>query len=135
MNKSNGTFALASDDERIVMSFLARPADSALNLIHFGLWKALSDEFLWSLDRLGFFELLLVEFLRTHVQTVTPEVLNSEPDSSELDGIELLNLVVILAILIFQASSNKPQSVDGLLLDLVATTGMVQIIALGILFE
>ena len=135
MNKSNGTFALASDDERIVMSFLARPADSALNLIHFGLWKALSDEFLWSLDRLGFFELLLAEFLRTHVQTVTPEVLNSEPDSSELDGIELLNLVVILAILIFQASSNKPQSVDGLLLDLVATTGMVQIIALGILFE
>ena len=135
MNKSNGTFALASDDERIVMSFLARPADSALNLIHFGLWKALSDEFLWSLDRLGFFELLLVEFLRTHVQTVTPEVLNSEPDSSELDGIELLNFVVILAILIFQASSNKPQSVDGLLLDLVATTGMVQIIALGILFE
>lgn len=134
MNKSNGTFALASDDERIVMSFLARPADSALNLIHFGLWKALSDEFLWSLDRLGFFELLLVEFLRTHVQTVTPEVLNSEPDSSELDGIELLNFVVILAILIFQASSNKPQSVDGLLLDLVATTGMVQIIALGILF-
>ena len=135
MNKSNGTFALASNDERIVMSLLARPADSALNLIHFGLWKALSDEFLWSLDRLGFFELLLVEFLRTHVQTVTPEVLNSEPDSSELDGIELLNLVVILAILIFQASSNKPQSVDGLLLDLVATTGMVQIIALGILFE
>jgi hypothetical protein len=61
---------------------------------------------------------------------VAPEILDPKPYSAELDGVKLFNLVVILALLIFQRPCYKPESVNGLLFLFVSSYGVIKEIAL-----
>ena len=62
VNETNGTLALASNDQGVLCVFLGTPANSALNLV-FG---AVLAEVLDSLDLLGLLEFLVVEFALAH---------------------------------------------------------------------
>ena len=57
---------------------------------------------LHALDFECFPKLLLIQLSLGHLLLVAPEVLDSEPDSAQFNGVELLDLVVILALLVFQ---------------------------------
>lgn len=48
----------------------------------------------------------MVQLLLRHLHVVALKIFDSESDSTELDGIELLNLVVILARLILERPRN-----------------------------
>lgn len=97
VNETDGACALASDNQRVALLFVAGPANTALHLISILIGKVCG-----RLDGLGFLKLLLIELLRAHLQMIATEILHSETDTAELDGIEFLDLVVILAGLIFQ---------------------------------
>ena len=64
---------------------------------------------------------------------VAPEVFHAETDTAELNGVELLNLVVVLAVFVLQRPGNQPQSVDGLLLDRGVGNSVVQVVAFSFL--
>ena len=64
------------------------------------------------------FELLIEELLRREVHLFAAEVLNAEAHPTELDGIKLLDLVIELALRVFQRAYHEPQPVDGLLLSI-----------------
>lgn len=63
------------------------------------------------------------------------EVLYSESNSTKLDGIKLLDFVVVFAWLIFQRSGYKPESVDGFLFLSFSARSMIKVIAILIPFE
>lgn len=66
---------------------------------------------------------------------IAPEIFDSEPDSSELDGIKFFNLVVILSSLVLERSSHQPKSVNGLFLHLFGAESVVKEITLFIFLE
>lgn len=72
------------------------PADSALDV-----FDALVDV-IETFDLHGLSKLLVVELILRHLDLVTSEVLHSEPDSSKLDGVELLDFVIVLAGFVFK---------------------------------
>ena len=96
VDETDGAFALASHDQRVLGSLVRAPADSALNVLLLSL-SSISEHILCATDSLGLFQFLLVKLFGTHLQSVTPEVLDSESHPSELDSVEFLNLVVVLA--------------------------------------
>ena len=100
MNETDGSLALTSDNQRIVLILICAPADSALNVILRFI------NVLRSLYFHGLSELLLVKFFFRHLLLVAPEVLDSESHSSEFDGIKLLNFVVILSVFVLKRSCN-----------------------------
>ena len=55
---------------------------------------------------MGFLELLLEQFFGRQVHLLAPEVFNSESDSTKLDCIELLDLVVKLAFWVLKGSDD-----------------------------
>lgn len=57
-----------------------------------------------TLDLHGLLELLLIELILGHLLLVAPEVLNSESDSTQLDGVELLDFVIVLAVFVLKRS-------------------------------
>ena len=67
-----------------------------------------------SLDVLGashlhsLFEILLDELFLGRLERVTPEVLHSEAHTAQLNGVKLLNLVVIFTVSIFERPCNQP---------------------------
>ena len=73
MDKTYGTSALASNDERIVSVFLGTPADSALDLVLVGIIEILN-----AFHLLGFFEFLVIELALTHRNLITLEVFYSK---------------------------------------------------------
>ena len=107
MNQAYRSFAGTGQDERVVMLVLVTPADSALDLVRTAVFDVLS-----SSDLHGLSELLLVEFLLRHLKRVAPEVLDSEPDSSDLDSVKLLNVVVVLPLFILERPGDEPKAVD-----------------------
>jgi len=97
MDKTDGSSALASDNQGVGLVVLVAPADTALDLVLRGVIDVLG-----TLDLHGFTKLLLVELLLRHMNIVTSEVLHSESNTTKLDGIEFFDFIVILAILVFQ---------------------------------
>jgi len=55
---------------------------------------------------MGLLKLLLEQFLRRQIHLLASEVFNSEPDSTKLNRIELLDLVVKLAFWVLKGSDN-----------------------------
>jgi hypothetical protein len=133
VDEADRAFALAGDDKRVFGRLLGGPADAALNLVDLGLARL--DAVLGRADLLGLSKFLLVELIRTHLERVAAEVLHAEADPAELDGVKLLNFVVVLAILVLEGASDKPETVHRLLLDLLTGDGMVQVITLVVLLK
>jgi len=106
VNYANRTFAFTGENQWIMVIIFGAPADSALHVI-----LVLINVF-GAFDLHGFSKLLVVELILRHLDLIAPEVLNSESDSSKLDGVKLLYFVVVLASFVFERSSNKPKSVD-----------------------
>jgi hypothetical protein len=102
VDKSYRSLALASQDKRVIyFVLLITPTDSALNV----LWGFIVNV-LQSLHPHSLFQFLLVKFILRHLLLITSEVLHSEPDSSQFNGIKFLNLVVVFAVFIFEGSGN-----------------------------
>lgn len=102
MDKSYCSFALASDNKGIALIFIWAPANSALNIV----FAALGTQIRSCCHLLSFFQLLIVKFSLGHLYFLAFEVFYSESDSAEFNGIELLNLVIVLSGLIFEWPRN-----------------------------
>lgn len=102
MDQAYGTSAFACNDQRIVLVLFWAPADSALNLV----FSASFTKVLDSLDLLSFFKFLVVELSFTHHDLVTLEVLDSESNSTQFNGVKFLNFVVVFSSFIFERTSN-----------------------------
>ena len=59
-------------------------------------------DILSSLDFHGLAEFLLVELLFRHVNVVASEVLDSESNTTKLDGIKFFDFVVVFATFVLQ---------------------------------
>ena len=101
VDKTHSTLAFACNDKGVGLVILVSPADSALDGVHFTL-----DDVFGSFDLHGLSEFLVVQLFLRHLHVVAPEILDSESDSPELDGIKLLDLVVILASLVLERPRN-----------------------------
>ena len=125
MDKSDGSFALTGEDQRVVDIVLVSPTDSALDILLMDVINVSSSFYFH-----GFSKFLLVELILGHLDGVALEVLHSEPDSAQLNGIELLYFVVIFTTLVFQRSGNKPESVHRFFLLSLSAKGVIQIVTL-----
>ena len=125
MDESDRSSALAGDNEGIGLIVLITPADPALNLVLGGIVHVLGAFHLHSLS-----QLLVVKLLLRHVDVVASEILDPEPNSAQLDGVKFFDFVVVLAVLIFQRSSDEPEPVNRLLFLLLGANGVIQEIAL-----
>lgn len=112
MNKTYSTFAFTGNNQGIVGIFLAAPTNSALNLV-FG---SISSKIFNSFNFLGFFKFLVIKFTFTHWDLITLEVFNSKSNSSKLDCIKFLNLVIVFSSLIFERTSYEPKAINTFLL-------------------
>lgn len=101
VDQTDGTSALASDNQGIGLVVFVTPADTALDLVLRSVVNILG-----SFDLHGFTKLLLVKLFFRHMNVVAPEVLNSESNTTKLDGVEFFDFVVILAIFVLQRSGN-----------------------------
>jgi len=97
MDQSYRSSTFAGNNKRICRVVIVAPAYSTLNLIRGGILNILD-----AFDLESFSKLLIVQFGFRHLKFLTAEVLDSEPNSSQFNGIKLLDLVVILSTLIFQ---------------------------------
>jgi hypothetical protein len=100
MDETNGTFTFACNDKWILVIIFIAPADSALHLVHF-----IGINVFGSFDLHGLSQLLMVQFFLRHLHEVTFEIFDSESNSSELDSVKLLDLVIIFACFVLQRSS------------------------------
>lgn len=57
---------------------------------------------------------MLEKFSRGHGHLFAAEILDAEPDSSELDRVELLDLVVEFTVVVFETAHDQPHAVDRL---------------------
>ena len=64
---------------------------------------------------------------------VASKIFDSESNSTKLDGIKLLDFVIIFSLLIFEWSSNKPKSIDWFFFLIFGSDSMVKIVALYII--
>lgn len=87
MDEANRARALAGNDDRVLFSGLVSPTVLAL--------RALKVIFSKSDHRDCFLQLLLKEFQRSETHLLADEVLYSEFDSAQLDGVKLLDLVIL----------------------------------------
>ena len=101
VDQAHGTLAFACNDKGVGLVVLVAPADSALDGVHFAI-----DDVFGSFDLHGLSQFLVVQLLLRHLHVVAPEIFDSESDSSELDGVELLDLVVVLAGLVLERPRN-----------------------------
>ena len=131
MNETNGTSALAGDDKRIVLILFRAPTNSALDLI----FCSLITKILHSFDLLSLFKFLIIELSFTHHDLVTFEVLDSEPYSTQFDGVKFLNFVVIFSSFILKRASNKPKSIDTFLFLVDSWGSMIKVVPFLILFQ
>ena len=125
VDETDGTSALACDNEGVSLIVLVSPADSALNLVLRSIINILG-----ALHLHCFSQLLVIKLLFGHVDVVAPEILDTESDSSELDGVELLDLVVILAVFVLQRSGHKPKPVNRFFFLSLGANGVIKIISL-----
>ena len=58
------------------------------------------------LHHLSFLKLLVVEFFRCEIHLLASEIFDSEPHSAQLNGVELLDLIVKLSLRVFERSNN-----------------------------
>ena len=98
MDKSYRAFAFASHNKRVLGIVLVTPTNSALNLILTLVFAYI----FYSPDLQGFTELLLVKFFFGKLNLVASEIINSESNSTQLDGIKFLDSIVVLSLLIFE---------------------------------
>ena len=96
VNETNGTLALASNDQGVLCVFLGTPANSALN-VFFILINVLNTFNLHS-----FSDFLIVQFFLGHFYLVASEIFDSESHSSKLDSVKLLDFVVVFTSFIFK---------------------------------
>ena len=101
VDQAHSTLAFACNDKGVGLVVLVAPADSALDGVHFAI-----DDVFGSFDLHGLSQFLVVQLLLRHLHVVAPEIFDSESDSSELDGVELLDLVVVLAGLVLERPRN-----------------------------
>lgn len=101
MDESNRSSAFASQNKWVLRVLFVTPANSALHLVGSGIIDVLGSSDLHSLS-----EFLLIKLALRHLETVASEVLDSESDSSQFDGVKLLDLVVVLAVLVLERSGN-----------------------------
>ena len=106
VDQTHSTLAFACNDKWIGRVILVSPADSALDVVHFTI-----DDVFGSFDLHGLSQFLVVQLFLRHLHVVAPEIFDSESDSSELDGVELLDLVVILPRLVLERPRNQPKSI------------------------
>ena len=97
VDETDGASALAGDDEWVRSVILVTPADPALNLV-----LARIINILGALDLHGLPQFLLVQFFLRHLDVVASEVLDSKSNTTKLDGVEFLDLVVIFAVLVLE---------------------------------
>ena len=97
MDETDGASTLASNDEWVGGVILVTPADPALNLV-----LARIINILGALDLHGLPQFLLIQFFLGHLDVVAPEVLDSESNTTKLDGVEFLDLIVIFAVLVLE---------------------------------
>lgn len=102
VNNTNRTFAFTSKNKRIGIVIFGTPTNSTLNLI-FALINVLDTFDFHSLSKL-----LIIQFILGHFYLIASKILNSKSDSAELDGVELLDFIVIFASFVFQRSCYKP---------------------------
>jgi len=107
MDKTDSTLAFACNDKWVLVVIFIAPTDSALDVVHF-----VGIDVFGSSDLHGLSQLLMVQFFLGHLHEVTFEILDSEPNSSELDSVKLLDLVVIFASFVLQRSSYQPKSIN-----------------------
>ena len=96
VNNTNRSLTLAGNDKGVLVIVFSTPANSALDLIFTFI------DVLNSFDFHGLSKLLIVQFILRHFYLITSEIFYSESHSSKLDGVELLNLVVIFASFVFK---------------------------------
>lgn len=101
VNETDGTLAFACNDEWVLLVIFVAPADSALDLVHILFFYIFG-----SSDFHGLSQFLLVQLLLRHAHLVTFEIFYSKSHSTELDGVELLDLVIVLPRFIFEGPSN-----------------------------
>ena len=106
MDQTNSTSTFACNNQWVIFVFLRTPADSALNVVLVLLIKILD-----TFDFLSFLQLLIVKLTFRHCNLITFEIFHSKTDSSKLDSIKFLNLVIILSGLILQGTGNKPKPI------------------------
>jgi len=130
MDKTDSTLAFACNDKWVLVVIFIAPADSALDVVHF-----VGIDVFGSSDLHGLSQLLMVQFFLGHLHEVTFEILDSEPNSSELDSVKLLDLVVIFASFVLQRSSYQPKSINRLFFLFFGANSVVKEIAFFIFFE
>ena len=102
VDQAHRALALARQNQRVHhVVLLVTPADSALNVV----WGFVLDV-LGPFDLHGLLQLLIVELVLGHLLLVASVVLNSEPDPSQLNGVELLNFVVVFAVFVLEGPSH-----------------------------
>lgn len=131
VDKTNRTLTFASDDQRVLFVVIVAPTYSTLNLVS----RCISRNIIDTLNFKSLSKLLLVEFGFRHMEFFAAEVLDSESHTTKLDGIKLLDFVVVFARLVFQGSGDKPESIDGFFLLSFGAGSMIKIIAVLIPFE
>ena len=98
VNQANRTFTFAGKNQRIgIFVFFVTPADSTLNVFF-----VFINDILRTAHVHGLPELLLVKFFFGHLLLVASEVLDSESHSTQLNGVKLLDFVIVLAVFVFQ---------------------------------
>ena len=125
MDETDRTSALASDNKRVSLIIFVAPANSALNLVLGSIVNILGALHLHCLS-----QFLLVKLVFRHVDVVASEILHSESDSSQLDGVELFNFVVVFAVLVLQGSGNEPESINRFFFLSLGANGVIEIISL-----
>ena len=101
MDKTHWTFAFTGQNQRIGAVIFITPTDSALNLILTGILNIFG-----TFDFHSLFQFLLIKFSIWKMQFVASVIFNSKSNSSQLDGIEFLNFIVVLSLFVFERSGN-----------------------------
>ena len=125
MDKTYWTFAFASNNEWIGFIIFVTPADSALYLILTSIFNVFG-----ALHFHGLSQFLLIQLMLWKVNLVASEVFNSEPYSTQFNGIKLLDFVIIFSLLILEWSGHQPKSVNRLLLLVFSSNCMIKIVSL-----
>lgn len=130
VNKTDGTLALASYNQWVCWIFFRTPANSALNIVLAAFAKIFDAG-----DLLSFLEFLIIELLLTHHDLIALKIFDSEPNSTEFDGVKFLNLVIVLSGFIFERSCYKPESVNAFLFLSGSCSSVVEVVTLSIFLE
>jgi len=101
VNKTNRASTLASDNQWVGLIIFVTPTDSALNLVLTGIIDIFGALHLHSLS-----QFLVIKLFLGHVDVIASEVLDSESNTTKLDGIKLFDFIIIFAVFVFQRSGH-----------------------------